>query len=119
MIFKITVITTAADTAVEKTYDMRDFHTLVNAATTLTCSHATGNVVASTDVVFTCNGTDAAEKQLNVNKLAAWFGGLMAKSHLGNMHSGVYIMNLASIIRDADLVFTGAATSALTTTVVA
>tara|TARA_R110000782_G_C14458524_1_gene373128 strand:+ start:104 stop:463 length:360 start_codon:yes stop_codon:yes gene_type:complete len=119
MIFKITTITTAADTAIETTLDMRDFHTLLNAATTLTASHSTGNVVASTDVVFTCNGTNAAEKQLNVNKLQAWFGNLMAQSHLGNMHSKVYVMNLASIIADAGLVFTGATTSALTTTVVA
>ena len=119
MIFQITTITTAADTAIVTTLDIRDFHTLLNAATTLTCSHSTGNVVASTNVVFTCNGTNSAEKQLNVNRLQSWFGLLMAQSHLGNMHSKVYVMNLASIIADAGLTFTGATTSALTTTVVA
>ncbi len=118
MIFKITTITTAADTAIETTLDMRNFYALLNAATTLTATYTSGNVVVGKTVVFTCNGTDAAEKQLNVNRLQAWFGDLMAKSHLGNMHSGVYVMNLASIIADAGLTFTGATTSALTTTVV-
>ena len=119
MIFKITTITTAADTAIVTTLDMKDFHTLLNAATTLTCSHSTGNVVASTNVVFTCNGTDAAEKLLNVNRLQTWFSNLMQTSKFGNQRSKVYVMNLASIIADAGLTFTGATTSALTTTVVA
>jgi len=119
MIFQITTITTAADTAIVNSFDMRDFFRLTNAATTLTCSHKVGNVVNATDIVFTCNGSTNAEKQLNVNRLQAWFGDLMAKSHLGNMHSGVYVMNLVSIIADAGLTFTGATTSALTTTVVA
>jgi hypothetical protein len=119
MIFKITTITGSADTAIETTFDMRSFHKLLNAAGTLTCSHTNGNVVASTNVVFTCTGTNAAETQDNVNRLQAWFGDLMAKSHLGNIHSKVYVMNLASIIADAGLVFTGATTSPLTTTVVA
>ena len=39
MIFQITTITTAADTAIVTTFDMRSFFRLLNAATTLTCRH--------------------------------------------------------------------------------
>ena len=46
MIFKITTITTAADTAVVTTLDMRDFYTLQNSAATLTATYHSGNVVA-------------------------------------------------------------------------
>ena len=119
MIFKITTITTAADTAVVTTLDMRDFYTLQNSATTLTATYHSGNVVAGKAVTFVCNGTNAAEKQLNCNKLQTWFSELMQRSEFGNQRSKVYVMNLASIIADANLVFTGAATSALTTTTVA
>ena len=119
MIFKITTITTAADTAVVTTLDMRDFYTLQNSATTLTATYHSGNVVAGKDVTFVCNGANAAEKQLNCNKLQTWFSNLMSQSHLGSIVSKVYVMNLATIIADANLIFTGATTSALTTTTVA
>jgi hypothetical protein len=119
MIFNITTVTTAADTAVVTTLDMRDFYTLQNSATTLTATYHSGNVVAGKDVTFVCNGANAAEKQSNCNKLQTWFSKLMAQSHLGNIHSKVYVMNLSSIINDAGLIFTGAVTSALTTTTVA
>jgi len=119
MIFKITTITTSADTAIETTLDMRNFYALLNAASTLTCTYTSGNVVAGKTVVFTCTGATGAETQLNVNRLQAWFGNLMAKSMLnGSMVTGIYIMNLASIVADAGLTFTGATTSPLTTTVV-
>ena len=120
MIFQITTITTAADTAIVTTFDMRSFFRLLNAATTLTCSHyINGTANTHADIVFTCNGTDAAEKQLNVNRLQAWMGKLWAQAHNGTIHSGVYVMNLNTIVADAGLVFTGATTSPLTTTVVA
>jgi len=119
MIFKITTVTTAADTAVVTTLDMRDFYTLVNSATTLTATYHSGNVVAGKDVTFVCDGADAAEKQLNCNKVQTWFSNLMQSSEFGNQRSKVYVMNLATIIEDANLIFTGATTSALTTTTVA
>ena len=119
MIFQITTITGSADTAVVTTYNMNDFHTLVCGALILTCSHSTGNVVASTDVVFTCTGADAAESQLNVNKLQTWFGGLMNHPQQSVLYTKPYVMNLATITADAGLVFTGATTEPLTTTVVA
>ena len=120
MIFQITTITTAADTAIVTTLRMKDFYQLLNASTTLTCSHfIEGTANSSADVVFTCNGTDAAEVQLNVNRLQAWFGNLMNQAHNGSILSKVYVMNLATIVADAGLTFTGATTSPLTTTVVA
>ena len=120
MIYQITTITTAADTAIRTTFNMRDMVRMLNAATTLTCSHQIqGTAVAVGDIVFTCNGTDSAEKQANVNKLQAWMGKLWAQSWNGSIHSGVYVMNLDTIVADAGLVFTGATTSPLTTTVVA
>jgi len=119
MIFQITTITTAADTAIVTTLRMKDFYQLLNAATTLTCSHIiNGTANTAADIVFTCNGTDAAEKQLNVNRLQAWFGQLMVASQ-SSVVSKVYVMNLATIVADAGLTFTGATTSPLTTTVVA
>tara|TARA_R100001463_G_scaffold13332_3_gene35600 strand:+ start:1235 stop:1600 length:366 start_codon:yes stop_codon:yes gene_type:complete len=120
MIFKITTVTSSADTAVVTTLDMRDFYTLQNSATTLTCTYASGNVVAGKDVTFVCEGTDAAEKQLNVNRLQTWFSNLMAGcDKAGVPHQRVYVMNLESIIGDAGLTYTGAATKPLTTTTVA
>ena len=119
MIFKITTVTGAADSAVVTTLDMRDFYTLQNSATTLTATYHSGNVVAGKDVTFVCNGADAAEKQLNCNKVQTWFSDLMQRSEFGNQRSKVYVMNLATIIEDANLIFTGATTSALTTTTVA
>ena len=119
MIFKITTVTGAADSAVVTTLDMRDFYTLQNSATTLTATYHSGNVVAGKDVTFVCNGADAAEKQLNCNKVQTWFSDLMQRSEFGNQRSKVYVMNLATIIKDANLIFTGATTSALTTTTVA
>ena len=119
MIFKITTITGAADTAVVTTLDMHDFYASLNAATTLTCTYTSGNVVAGKTIIFTCNGTDSTEKQLNVNKLQTWWSTLQADAdNLGIAHRRVYVMNLASIIADAGLLFTGAATSALTGVVV-
>ena len=120
MIFQITTITTAADTDIVTSFNMKDFFRLLNAATTLTCSHyIQGTAFVAADIVFTCNGTDAAEKQLNVNRLQAWFGNLMNQAHNGSILSKVYVMNLATIVADAGLTFTGATTSPLTTTVVA
>ena len=119
MIFKITTITTAADTAVVTTLDMRDFYTLQNSAATLTATYHSGNVVAGKAVTFVCNGTNNAEKQLNCNKLQTWFSDLMQRSEFGNQRSKVYVMNQATITADAGLVFTGATTEPLTTTVVA
>ena len=122
MIYQITTITTAADTAIVTTFDMRMMVRMLNAATTLTCSHQIqGTAVAVGDIVFTCNGTDAAEKQLNVNKLQSWLGGLWAQANnpASVVYSKPYVMNLATIVADAGLVFTGATTSPLTTTVVA
>ena len=119
MIFKITTITSSADTAIVTSMDMRDFHSTLNHASTLTCSHKVGNVVNAADVVFTCTGADTAETQLNVNRLQTWFSNLMGQSHLGNMLSKVYVMNQATITADAGLTFTGADTAPLTTTVVA
>ena len=122
MIFQITTITTAADTAVRTTFNMKDMVRLLNAATTMTCTHIIeGTASASADIVFTCDGADADEKQANVNKLMTWFGGLMAQA--GNptsiLYAKPYVMNLSTIVADAGLVFTGATTSPLTTTVVA
>ena len=122
MIAQITTITTAADTAIVTSLRMKDFYQLLNAATTVTASHfIEGTANASADVVFTCNGADADEKQANVNKLMTWFGGLMAQA--GNptsiLYAKPYVMNLSTIVADAGLVFTGATTSPLTTTVVA
>ena len=120
MIYQITTITTAADTAIVTTFNMRDMVRMLNAATTLTCSHQIqGTAVAVGDIVFTCNGTDAAEKQANVNKLQAWMGKLWGQAWNGSVLSKVYVMNLNTIVADAGLVFTGATTSPLTTTVVA
>ena len=120
MIFQITTITTAADTAIRNSFNMKDFVRLTNAATTLTCTHIIeGTANTGADIVFTCNGTDADETQLNVNRLQSWFGNLMNQAHNGSILSKVYVMNLATIVADAGLTFTGATTSPLTTTVVA
>ena len=122
MIFQITTITTAADTAIVTSFNMKDFFRLLNAATTLTCSHyIQGTAFVAADIVFTCNGTDAAEKQLNVNKLQSWLGGLWAQANnpASVVYSKPYVMNLATIVADAGLTFTDATTSPLTTTVVA
>ena len=122
MIFQLTTITSSADTAIVTTLRMKDFYQLLNAATTLTCSHfIEGTALASADVVFTCNGADADEKQANVNKLMTWFGGLMAQADnpTSILYAKPYVMNLSTIVSDAGLVFTGATTSPLTTTVVA
>ena len=119
MIFKITTVTSGADSAVVTTLDMRDFYTLQNSATTLTATYHSGNVVVGKDLTFVCNGADAAEKQLNCNKLQTWFSNLMGQSHLGSILSKVYVMNIATITADANLIFTGATTPALTTTTVA
>jgi hypothetical protein len=122
MVFQITTITTAADTAIVTSLRMKDFYQLLNAATTLTCSHfIEGTANASADVVFTCNGADSAETQANVNKLQKWFGGLMnqANNPTSVLYKEPYVMNLATIVADAGLVFTGADTSPLTTTTVA
>jgi hypothetical protein len=122
MIAQITTITTAADTAIVTSLRMKDFYQLLNAATTVTASHfIEGTANASADVVFTCNGADAAEKQVNVNKLMTWFGGLMAQADnpTSILYAKPYVMNLSTIVADAGLVFTGATTSPLTTTVVA
>ena len=43
----------------------------------------------------------------------------MQRSEFGNQRSKVYVMNQATITADAGLVFTGATTEPLTTTVVA
>ena len=118
MIFKITTITGAADTAVVATMDMRDFvHTVVS-GTTMTASYAGGNVVALKTIGFTVNGTDSTEKQLNANRLQTWWSNLQSKADFGNQHGKVYVMNLVTIIADAGLTFTGATTSPLTGTVV-
>jgi hypothetical protein len=119
MIFQITTITTSADTAIVTTLNTDSFYTLLNAATTLTCTHSNGNVVAGTTVVFTCTGANAAETQDNVNKLQAWFGGLMNHPQQSVLYTKPYVMNQATITADAGLVFTGATTEPLTTTVVA
>jgi hypothetical protein len=120
MIFQITTITTAADTAIRNTFNMNDFVRLTNAATTLTCTHIIeGTASTGADIVFTCNGADSDETQANVNKLQAWFGGLWNQAKNGTVLSKVYVMNLDTIVADAGLVFTGATTSPLTTTVVA
>ena len=122
MVFQITTITTAADTAIVTTFAMKDFFRLLNAATTLTCSHIiNGTANTAADIVFTCNGTDSTEKQLNVNRLQKWFGGLMnqANNPTSVLYKEPYVMNLATIVADAGLTFTGATTSPLTTTVVA
>jgi len=120
MIFKITTITGAADTAVVATMDMHDFvHTTIT-ATTMTASYAGGNVVALKTIGFTVNGTNAAEKQLNADRLQTWWSELQAKTPSSHsmVSGGVYVMNLASIVADAGLTFTGATTSPLTGTVV-
>ena len=95
------------------------FYLTLNTATTLTCTYTSGNVVAGKTIIFTCNGTDSTEKQLNVNKLQTWWTNLMSKSDFANQLGKVYVMNLGTIIADAGLLFTGATTSPLTTTVVA
>ena len=119
MIFQITTITTAADTAIVTTFNTKDFFRLLNATATLTCSHIiNGTANTAADIVFTCNGANAAETQLNVNRLQAWFGNLMAAPE-NSILSGVYVMNQATITADAGLTFTGATTAPLTTTVVA
>ena len=120
MLIQITTITTSADTAIVTTLRMKDFYQLLNAASTLTCSHfIEGTANSSADVVFTCTGADSDETQANVNKLQAWFGGLWNQAKNGTVLSKVYVMNLDTIVADAGLVFTGATTSPLTTTVVA
>ena len=122
MIFQITTITTAADTAIVTSFNMKDFFRLLNAATTLTCSHyIQGTAFVAADIVFTCTGATSAETQDNVNKLQTWFGGLWAQANnpASVVYSKPYVMNLATIVADAGLVFTGATTSPLTTTVVA
>ena len=121
MIFKITTITGAADSAVVTTLDMRDFYTLQNSATTLTATYHSGNVVVGKDVTFVCNGANSTEKQLNVNRLQAWFGALMiqADNPTSVLYSKAYVMNQSTITREAGLTFTGATTEPLTTTVVA
>ena len=122
MIFQLTTITSSADTAIVTTLRMKDFYQLLNAATTLTCSHfIEGTANASADVVFTCTGANAAEKQLNVNRLQAWFGALMiqADNPTSVLYSKAYVMNQSTITREAGLTFTGATTEPLTTTVVA
>ena len=122
MVFQITTITTSADTAIVTSLRMKDFYQLLNAASTLTCSHfIEGTANASADVVFTCTGATSAETQDNVNKLQKWFGGLMnqANNPTSILYKEPYVMNLATIVADAGLVFTGADTQPLTTTVVA
>ena len=120
MIFQITTITTSADTAIVTSFNMKDFFRLLNAATTLTCSHyIQGTAFVAADIVFTCTGATSADTQDNVNKLQAWFGNLMNQANNGSILSKVYVMNLATIVADAGLTFTGATTSPLTTTVVA
>ena len=122
MIIQLTTITTAADTAIVTSFNMQSMERMLNAATTLTCTHfIAGTANTTADIVFTCNGTDAAEKQLNVNKLQSWLGGLWAQANnpASVLYSKPYVMNLATIVADAGLVFTGATTSPLTTTVVA
>jgi len=118
MIFQITTITGSADSAIVTTMDTDSFYTLLNATATLTCTHTNGNVVAGTTVIFTCTGADAAETQLNVNRLQAWFGGLMNHPQQSVLYTTPYVMNQATITADAGLTFTGATTEPLTDTVV-
>ena len=121
MVFQITTITASADTAVVTTFNMKDFFRLLNSATTLTCSHIIdGTANTAANIVFTCNGANAAEIQLNVNRLQKWFGGLMNQGNnpTSVLYKEPYVMNLATIIAGAGLTFTGATTKPLTTTVV-
>ena len=122
MIIQLTTITTAADTAIVTSFNMQSMERMLNAATTLTCTHfIAGTANTTADIVFTCNGTDSTEKQLNVNRLQSWLGGLWAQANnpASVLYSKPYVMNLATIVADAGLTFTGATTSPLTTTVVA
>ena len=122
MIIQLTTITGSADTAIVTSFNMQSMERMLNAASTLTCTHVIGGTANTTaDIVFTCNGTDAAETQANVNKLQSWLGGLWAQANnpASVVYSKPYVMNLATIVADAGLVFTGATTSPLTTTVVA
>ena len=122
MIIQLTTITTAADTAIVTSFNMQSMERMLNAATTLTCTHIIGGTASTTaDIVFTCNGADAAETQANVNKLQSWLGGLWAQANnpASVLYSKPYVMNLATIVADAGLTFTDATTSPLTTTVVA
>jgi len=122
MLIQITTITASADTAIVTTLRMKDFYQLLNAASTLTCSHfIEGSANSSADVVFTCTGADSDETQLNVNRLQAWFGSLMSQANnpVSVLYPKPYVMNLATIVADAGLTYTGATTQPLTTTVVA
>ena len=119
MIFQITTITGSVDTAIVTTMNTDSFYTLLNATATLTCTHSNGNVIAGTAVVFTCTGATAAEIQDNVNKLQAWFGGLMNHPQQSVLYTKPYVMNQATITADAGLVHSTAGTEPLTTTVVA
>tara|TARA_R110000824_G_scaffold230065_1_gene417670 strand:+ start:241 stop:609 length:369 start_codon:yes stop_codon:yes gene_type:complete len=122
MIVQITTITTSADTAIVTSFNMQSMERMLNAAATLTCTHVIGGTANTTaDIVFTCTGATSAETQDNVNKLQTWFGGLWAQANNPSsvLYSKPYVMNLATIVADAGLVFTGADTQPLTTTVVA
>ena len=122
MIVQITTITTSADTAIVTSFNMQSMERMLNAATTLTCSHIiAGTANTTADIVFTCTGATSAEIQDNVNKLQTWFGGLWAQANnpASVLYSKPYVMNQATITADAGLIFTGATTEPLTTTVVA
>jgi hypothetical protein len=119
MILKLTTITTSADTAVVSAIPLAAVNNMVQAATTLTVNYANAaNAVKA--IVFTVNGTNAAEKQLNVDKLMDWMAGLVESHRFSNVVTpAVYTANHATITAQAGLKWTGATTAPLVTTTVA
>ena len=116
-ILNMPVITAAADTAVVKTLDVGKFVSTVSSATTLTINHidAAGGLKT---IVMTLNGTDAAEKQLNVDKCQNFVADMMAGAVLPVNYSTHYKLGIEEWIKNAGLLFTGATTKPLTTVVI-
>ena len=112
-ILNMPVVTGAADTAVVKTLDVAKWVSTVSTATTLTINHTDAAGGAKT-IVMTLNGTDAAEKQLNVDKCQNFVADLMSGAALPVTYATHYKLGIEEWIKNAGLVFTGASTKPLT-----
>ena len=108
----MTVVAASADTAVVKTVDVRKFFSTVINTNSCTINHTDAAGGLKT-IVITCTGANPAEIQLNANKVQDYIANLMAQSHLGTVHSKVYVMNQGTITDGAGLIHSTAGTEPL------
>ena len=116
---KIEKISGSADTANTASYvDGAKFTAGVVAATTATFDYnSAANAVK--DLTFTVTGADDAEKLLNAQRCADYFGLVLQQvAGAGALHKGVFNLgNQAAITAAAGLTFTGADTQPLVSVV--